>query len=147
MILDQVLLGARRSTRSIRSLLASAAEAYPSEPDLAFTGRVLSARLEELLDSLEAVAADRAVLPREDPMIETRFEGSQGAGSLSELRDAAVLVRGGEIDWMILRQGSLAVRDRRLAELSSIGIDEMRRVARWLNTRINEATPQIVMSG
>lgn len=65
---------------------------------------------------------------------------------LRDLHELYLQAQECEIDWVIVRQGALAARDMDLVDTSTVGIQETRRIVKWLTTRIKESAPQVLAS-
>jgi hypothetical protein len=65
---------------------------------------------------------------------------------LVDLRDLVGRAAVCEADWVIVHQGAMAARNVELTDGSLRGIEETRRVWKWLITRIKESSPQILMA-
>jgi hypothetical protein len=144
MKLDVVIEDVGRSARQVVAELVVLTESYADEPDVFFTGRTLLDRMNGLIERF-----DRAVAGSEVPGEPTPVPAAPALGGspamLAQLRRLATAVRGNEVDWTVLHQAGMAARDQGLTDLATIGIDESRRISKWLNTRVKEASPQIVM--
>jgi hypothetical protein len=83
---------------------------------------------------------------RRGASVATGRSGKTGMLLLRDLRDLFVEASGVEMDWTIVRQGAMAARDEPLVLAATVGLEETRRVLRWLTTRVKEASPQILMA-
>jgi hypothetical protein len=143
MSLDRVIADVRRSAEHVASELRILTETYPDEPDIFFTGRTLFDRMHGLIRRFDEGAG---VSGEPVPTAAASTAVAGPLAMLAQLRRLATIVRGNELDWSVLHQAAMAARDQRLTDLSTIGIDETRRISKWLNTRVKEASPQIVMT-
>jgi hypothetical protein len=141
--------------------LRATGERHAVQHDLFHMGRTLSARVEQLAISLdpfleaygEAAAGESSDVlrtvsetVRRGASVLTGRSPTTGLVLLHDLRELFVKVSGVEVDWTIVRQGAMAARDDALVIATEVGLEETRRVSRWLTTRIKEASPQILMS-
>jgi hypothetical protein len=142
--------------------LTKTAERHAADHDVFHVGRVLAGRVESLAGSLEPFIGRYRKRQSDHDVEETwrtltepprraesePMERSSKAGLilLGDLRELYVETSETEIDWIIARQGALVARDGDLERLCRIGIEETRRVAAWLGSRIKETSPQVLIS-
>ncbi len=142
--------------------LTKTAERHAADHDVFHVGRSLAGRVESLAGSLEPFLATYGKGADDDDVAEawrSLTEGIRRAGSelmgrsskaglilLGDLRELYVETSETEIDWIIVRQGALAARNEDLERLCRVGIEETRRVATWLGSRIKETSPQVLVS-
>lgn len=140
--------------------LRTIAERHAAEHDVYHVGLMLADRCNDLVLSLQPFAeaygqhvdADTDVdavhgfaerLRRGTSAVLGRSERT-GLLLLRDLRDLFIQANEAQIDWTIVRQGALAVRDRDLVTACDVGLSETERTVRWLKTRIKEAAPQVM---
>ncbi len=150
------------SVEDLTEELRAVAERHASQQDVYHMGHTLSRRLEEvgaMLDPFlkaygqngfdgadgEAVRAFAEKVRRTMSTLTGRSAKS-GLLLLRDLRELFVDTAGCQIDWTIVRQGAMAARDEPLADVAQVGMDETKRVMKWLTTRIKEASPQVLMT-
>ena len=161
MKLGSALESLRRSVDDLAGELRATGERHAVQHDLFHMGRTLSVRVEQLAISLDPFleAYGQQTGPEGSDALRTVSEkvrrgtsaltgrsGRTGLLLLHDLRELVVKVSGVEVDWMIVRQGAMAARDDALVTATEVGLEETRRVSRWLATRIKEASPQILMA-
>jgi hypothetical protein len=71
--------------------------------------------------------------------------GQPGPILLRDLREAEIEAHACVTGWVVVHQGAMAARDQTLLDVCAVGMDETRRIERWLTTRIKESAPQILM--
>jgi hypothetical protein len=140
--------------------LRTIAERHAAEHDVYHVGMMLADRCEQLVASLEPFAeaygqhvdADTDVdavrsfaerIRRATSDVLGRSERT-GLLLLRDLRELFIEANEAQIDWTIVRQGALAVRDQKLVTACDVGLFETERTVRWLKTRIKEAAPQVM---
>ena len=153
----------RSSVDELTDQLRVVGERHAVQQDVYHMGHTLSRRMEELSQTLEpflkaygqdggatAIDADavRAFTERIRRTVSnmTRMSSKTGMFLLRDLRELFVEASACEIDWTIAKQGAMAARDQALADVATVGIDETKRVTKWLTTKIKEASPQILMT-
>lgn len=150
------------SVEDLAKELRAVAERHAAQQDVYHMGHTLSRRVEELgltLDPyLKAYGQDaydgpdgeaiRAFAEKVRRTMSTLSGRSAKTGVLllRDLRELFVDAAGCEIDWTIVRQGAYAARDQALVDVATVGMEEIRRVMKWLTTRIEEASPQVLMT-
>jgi len=67
-----------------------------------------------------------------------------GALLVDDLRSLYLTAEEVLLDWILLRQGAMAVRDRALLEAVKTQTAEVDRVVRWTKTRLKVAAPQVL---
>lgn len=65
---------------------------------------------------------------------------------LDDLRDVYLTAHRAELAWLILSQGARAARDPELLAAASEGREEAERRWRWLRTKIQESSPQMLVA-
>jgi hypothetical protein len=150
------------SVEDLSQQLRAVAERHAASQDVYHTGHALSRRFEEVGALLEPYLKSYG---------QDGFEGQEGEAMrafaervrrtmssltgrssksalllLRDLRELFVETAGCQIDWTIVRQGAMAARDEGLADVAQVGLDETKRVMKWLTTRIKEASPQVLMT-
>jgi hypothetical protein len=151
-----------RSVDQLADELRATAERHAVQQDVYHMGRTLSARIDELASSLDPfltaygqsdgggdggeVLHSLAEKVRRGASVAAGRSGTTGMLLLRDLRDLFVQASGVEMDWTIVRQGAMAARDEPLVLAATVGLEETRRVLRWLTTRVKEASPQILMA-
>ena len=161
MKLGNALEDLRSSVNDLGDRLRRVGERHSTQQDVYHMAHTLSRRMEELAFTLEPFLeaygqegsgqdseAVRAVGEKVRRTISTVAGRSSKSGLLllRDLRELFVVASGCEIDWTIVKQGAMAARDQALADVAIVGMDETRRVIKWLTTRIKEASPQILMT-
>jgi hypothetical protein len=137
-------------------------ERHAAQQDVYHMGHTLSRRFGELGVTLEPFLkaygqvdvdghdgeAIRAFTERIRRTVSTMTGRSAKSGLLllRDLRELVLLTAGCEVDWTIVKQGAMAARDDPLMRAAIVGLEETKRVMKWLNTRIKEASPQILMA-
>jgi hypothetical protein len=140
--------------------LRTIAERHAADHDVYHVGLMLADRCDQLLASLEPFAeaygqhvdadtdvdAVRSFAERVRRATSAALGRSERTGLLllRDLRELFLEANEAQIDWTIVRQGALAVRDRKLVTACDVGLFETERVVRWLKTRIKETAPQVM---
>jgi hypothetical protein len=152
----------RGSVDDLADELRKVGDRHATQQDLYHMTRTLSTRIEELASSLDPFLeaygqstgngdggeAFRAIAERVRRTAAelTGRTGKTGPFLLRDLRELFVETSANEIDWTIVRQGAYAARDEGLLNAATVGLEETKRVMKWLTTRIKEASPQILMA-
>jgi hypothetical protein len=150
-----------RSTVDLAETLATIGQRHASDHDVFHMGRLLSERCAGLGPLLEPFLPedpqDDATGPLADAWLSFISPGRRAVGEASggvdqpgpillrDLREAEVEAHACVTDWVIVHQGAMAARDQTLLDACTVGMDETRRIERWLTTRIKESAPQILM--
>ena len=143
------------STLGLAQELAETGERHAGDHDVFHMGRLLSARCAGLGSMLEPFLTGDAradgqgsfsSAERRSAREVTEAAERSGPTLLRDLRQVEIDAHACVTDWMIVHQGAMATRDQKLLNLCELGMDEMRRVERWLTTRIKESAPQILVS-
>jgi hypothetical protein len=154
-VLERVQAGEVELANDLRQV----AERHATQHDVFHMGRLLADRCDDIASQLATFVEAYGRRPEEPgdddaggflgrlrrttSALLGRSEPS-GMLLLRDLRDLYVIASELEIDWTIARQGAMTARDRELAISCLTGIHETERVIRWLETRIKEASPQIL---
>ena len=142
MKLGHAIEDVRDAEADLAQELLAVGERHAVEHDLYHLSHTLARRCEQHLEQLRPFA-ERV---RRGLSTMTGRSPKGGPLLLHDLRELEIEAHACVTDWVITRQGAMAARDKDLVDLCALGMDEMRRVEKWLTTRIKESAPQILMS-
>jgi len=162
MKLGRAIAHVHDATTDLRDDLAAISERHAADHDVYHQGRRMAGRCDGLAEMLapflerygedtgdgEHAEAWQSFAERVRRGLSTMTGRSPKGGPLllHDLRELEIEAHACVTDWVITRQGAMAARDKDLVDLCALGMDEMRRVEKWLTTRIKESAPQILMS-
>jgi len=147
------------STLDLAETLSTIAQRHATDHDLFHMGRLLSKRCAGLGPLLEPfrIQEPRDDAGRAEESLSTPSTVRRGVGEVSDaagqpgpillrdLREAEIEAHACVTGWVVVHQGAMAARDQTLLDVCAVGMDETRRIERWLTTRIKESAPQILM--
>ncbi|MCP2323218.1 hypothetical protein HDA40_001725 [Hamadaea flava] len=139
-----------------RQLLSLSAR-HVADPDVYAMGRTLAKKCAEHLDTLTphaqrhgAPAAPKDLSADLTPRaLDDAVEIVPAAGLhlLHDLRRLYPIAHEAELNWVILLQGALAIRDTELVDVLRPIQEEAQHRWQWLRTRIKDASPQVLAMG
>jgi hypothetical protein len=163
MKLDKALDLVREAEEDLAAKLATLAGRHATEHDIYHLGHSLAERSREHLatlgpftDAIGSHSPDQAAgastggaadtVRRVTATVLGRSEAT-GMMLLLDLRDAYLTAQNAELTWVILLQTAKAARHPELEKVATSCREEAEGTAKWLRTRVKEATPQVLATG
>jgi hypothetical protein len=161
--LDKAIEDVQEAEAELARLLRATAERHAAEADVYHLGHTLARGCAEQVRALEpfaprygATVAPDDVADESPGLLETlRRKGSDlvahsalsGQLLLRDLRRLYLAAQDAEIAWVILAQGARAARDAELIDAACHCAEQAAVRAKWLRTKIKEASPQVLAAG
>jgi hypothetical protein len=148
-----------KSEMELASQLAQLAEHHAAEHDVFHLGHRLAnecaervRKLDPFVERYDARHVDTDEIGSPGFLAALRQKASEMMGRvdvvglvlLEELREVYLAAQRVELDWIILHQAAMAVRDRELLEVQTECHEQAEVVGKWLRTRIKVATAQVL---
>jgi hypothetical protein len=163
MKLDKAVELVIEAEEDLASALARLAGRHAADHDVYHLGHTLARRSREhlmllapLAESTGASAPDPDAGASERGPLDTVRRAAAAAvgrsslpamGLLLDLRDGYLTAQRAEVTWVILSQGAKAARHTELEVLAEACREETEATAKWLRTKIKEASPQVLVAG
>jgi hypothetical protein len=139
------------SEKQLAEAFTKVAEHHKTEPDIYYTCLQLASWSKEHLEKVETQLekySESALKSQEPELLSQMLLKEPREGSLSllkDLQDLWLLTKGIEICWSILLQAAAALRDMELESMCDHLNEETIRQSEWLQTRIKQAAPELLV--
>jgi hypothetical protein len=163
MKLDKAVELVTEAEEDLASGLARLAGRHAADHDVYHLGHTLADRSREHLSRLAPLASalgasepdPEAGAPERGPVDTLRRVAADAMGRsnlpalgmLLDLRECYLTAQRAEITWVVLSQGAKAARHAELEALAASCMEEVEGTAKWLRTKIKEASPQVLVAG
>jgi hypothetical protein len=160
MKIDRAIEQVQNAETDLAAELRTVGERHSIESDVYHVSHLLASRcasqLERLLPHAKRYGAPEHSEAKETPAVVERLrrmnseltsrQESSGMLLLEDLRDVYLTAHRAELAWLILSQGARATRDPELLAAAREGREEAERRWRWLRTKIQESSPQVLVA-